>query len=229
MDIKIDEFKQYFFGKLDKKLLPLGFKYVKSQHGYILKKENWHFRFLIDCTKWTNSIRVQTKISARNLMVEKTFNKLCGTKYEGLKIWGEYPLISDFLVQQLSEEPLSVFHVHSEDEIQKTTQLWIEYFQNIGIPFVERIITDRYFALDIVRKYEKSFFFPDRCHYLPVMCKQLEMDTNDIEKICNELETGFNEFTKLKHFQSPKEYHKRWLGEYYTVKDAVLNEKMPSR
>jgi len=39
MDIKTDEFKQIFFGELDKELLPLGFKYVESKHGYILKKK----------------------------------------------------------------------------------------------------------------------------------------------------------------------------------------------
>jgi hypothetical protein len=228
MDIKINEFKLKFFGELDKELLPLGFKYVKSKHGYILKKQKWYFRFLIDCVKWSTSIGITTKIRARNLSLDDTVNKICGTKNKEFNIWGEYPLISKLLEQQLSEKPLSTFYVRSEEDILKTTRLWIEYFQSIGMPFAERVMTDRNFILDIVLKYNKLFFFPNRCHYLPVMCKQLEMSANDIEVICNDLETRFSDFTKLDHFQSPEEYHKRWLGEYYKVKDAVINDKMPS-
>ena len=131
MDIKINEFKQIFFGELDKELLPLGFKFVKSKHGYILKKGNWHFHFLIDCVRWSDSIGITTKISAENRLFNKIFNKICGTNYKnGLLIWGEYPLISKFLEQQLSEEPLGTFVVCLEEDILKTTRLWFVYFRN---------------------------------------------------------------------------------------------------
>ena len=55
------------------------------------------------------------------------------------------------------------------------------------------------------------------------------MNTNDIEAMCTNLETGFKDFTKLDHFKSPEEYHKRWLGEYWKIKDAVINGKILSR
>ena len=227
MDIKIDEFKQLFFSELDKKLIPLGFKYVKSKHGYLLKnKENWNFRFLIDCVKWRTSIGITTKISTRNLLIEKTFNKLCGTKYEGLKIWGEYPLISKFLGQQHSEKPLSTFCVCSVEDISKITQSWFEYFENIGIPFIERITTEKHFSLNVVLEYEKTFFFPDRCRYLPIMCKQQEMSSKEIELICDDLESEFDDFLKLEHLS--KEFQERWVSEYYKVKNFVLNNELPS-
>ena len=229
MEIKTNEFKQIFFGELDKKLLPLGFKYVKSQYGYILKdKENWCFHFLIDCTGWYGK-GITTTISARNLLLADIFNKICGTKNkEGLKICGVYSLISKFLGQQLSEKPLATFFLRPfEEDILKTTQLWLEYFENIGMPFVEKITTDKNFALKLVFEYENSFFFPERCHYLPIMCKQANMLTKDIEILCNKLESEFDDFTKLDHLS--EEYHKQWVEEYYKVKDAVINGKMPSR
>lgn len=226
MEIKTAEFKQIFFGELDKELLPLGFKYIKSQHGYILKnKENWCFRFLIDCTGWYGK-GVTTKISARNLLLADTFDKICGTqKREGLRIWGVYPLISDFLGQQLSEKLLETFHIRPfEEDILRTARLWLEYFQNIGMPFVEKITTDKSFALKLVIEYENSFFFPERCHYLPIMYKQANIPIKDIEILCNKLEREFDSFTQLAYFS--KEYHKQWVEEYYKVKDAIINGKI---
>ena len=222
MDIKIDEFKQIFFGELDKVLLPLGFKYVKNQYVYVFKnKENWYFRFLIDCTKWSNSIGVQTKISARNLLLEKTFNEICGTKQKGLKIWGEYPLISKFLEQQLSEKPLSTFWVRSKEDILKTARLWIEYFQNIGVSFVEKITKDKNFALQIVINSKAGIITYDRHRYLPIMCKNAGMDNEEIEKLCIELEKEIDVINKECPFA--EEFKKRWVEEYYKVKNKILN------
>jgi len=228
MDLKIDEFKQIFFGELDKKLLPLGFKYVKSQHGYILKKENWHFRFLVDCTKWTHSISVQTKISARNLIVEKTFNELCGTKYEGLKIWGVYPTIADFLEQQYAdtEKPEQFLCIYSKGDILKTAGIWLNYFENTGLPFIDKIITDKNFSFQLVLKGRYVLVY-DRYRYLPIMCKQFGMNNEEIEAICIELEKGIDEINENCPFSD--EFKEKWVNEYYTVKDAVLNEKMPIR
>ena len=76
MDIKIDEIRQKFLGELDRELFPLGFKYVKSKHGYILKQENWYFHFLIDCVKWSTSVHITTKVIAENLLINGDFYKL---------------------------------------------------------------------------------------------------------------------------------------------------------
>ena len=221
MEIKIDEFKQIFFGELDKVLLPLGFKYIKSQYGYVLKnKENWYFLFLVDCTKWSNSIGVQTKISARNLLLEKTFNEICGTKYKGLKIWGVYPTISDFLGQKHPYKIESFLSIYSETDIQKGAEIWLRYFKNIGVPFVEKITRDKNFALQIVLE-NRGVMTYDRHRYLPIMCKEAEMDSKEIEKICVELEKDIDDINKKCPFD--EEFKKRWVEEYYMVKNNILN------
>ena len=225
MELKIDTLRQKFLGELDRELFPLGFKYVKSKHGYILKQENWYFHFLIDCVKWSTTVHITTQVIAEDLLIKDIFNKICGTNYNrGLSIWGGYSLISEFLEQQLSEEPVIDFFVDSEEDILKTTQQWLGYFKNIGMPFVERMMTDKDFAINLVLGFQKSFFFPDLCRFLPIMCKQANMPTKEIELLCNNLESKLNDL-KLAHFS--KKDHKRWIEEYGKVKEVVLKGDLP--
>jgi hypothetical protein len=221
MGINIDEFRQRFFGELDKKLLPLGFKYIKSKHGYVLRsKENWYFHFLVDCVKWGTSISVQTKISAKNLLWERTFNEICKTKYEGLKIWGVYPGISEFLDRTLPYKPEQSLFIYSEADIQKAAETWLIYFQDIGMPFMERITKDSSFSLQIVIK-GRGIASYDRHRYLPIICKETGMDNKEIEKLCAGLEKEIDDINRNCPFS--EEFKARWVEEYYKVKNNILN------
>jgi len=220
MDIKIDKFKQLFFDELDRVLLPLGFKYVKNKHGYILKnKDNWYFRFLVDCTKWSNSVSVQTKISAINLILKKTFNEICETNHEGLKIWGVYPTINNFLEQELLYKPEQSLYIYLEEDIQKVAKAWLTDFENIGIPFMEKITNDCNFALQLVVEGRGTILY-DRYRYLPIMCKEAKMSNEDIEKLCTELEKDIDDINNSCPFS--EEYKKKWIEEYYKVRDTIL-------
>jgi len=184
---------------------------------------------LIDYTKW-KTIGVQTKISARNLVVEKIFNKLCETKEEGVKIWGEYPLINNFLGLKYTdkEKPQSFLYIfkNSTNEIQQSAGIWLNYFKNIGIQFIDKIITDKNFSLQLVLK-GKGVMVYDRYRCLPIMCKQYGMSNEEIEVICIELEKEIDEINETS--SRSDEFKARWVNEYYIVKNAVINGKMPSR
>ena len=79
MDIKIDDFKKVFFAKLDEFMRPLGYKYVKSKHGYILKDKNgWEILVFILPTKWSSSIGITTSVYAKNKNVNKLIKKMTG-------------------------------------------------------------------------------------------------------------------------------------------------------
>ena len=222
MDIKIDDFKKVFFAKLDEFMRPLGYKYVKSKHGYILKDKNgWEILVFILPTKWSSSIGITTSVYAKNKNVNKLIKKITG--YSDFQIGGTLQIISKFIGLGDINKGIHSITLHFKNaDINNTAVLWLKNFKRVGIPYIDIITTDNHFAFNILRQYKRSFYFPDRINNTLVLGYLLKIDKNKMLEIFKEFENEFDSYKKETE-QSDTAFDK-WTSNYYKIKQKFYKE-----